>query len=142
MYQHILLATDLSEENRDTLEKAKKLAGLFQAKLSIMHAVEPVVNYGYVGLSDIEEQLVIEAKEALASIGKILNVAPEDQWIAVGPAKREIVCIADEIKADLILIGSHSEHGIADILGSTTNSVLHQSHCDVMTIRHWRKEKA
>ena len=141
MYKHILLATDLSNENKDTLEKARKIVDMFSAKFSIMHAVEPIVNYGYVGITDLEDQLVTEAKQALAKIGSSLNVAPEDQWIAVGPAKREILSMAEELKADLIIIGSHSEHGLADLLGSTTNGVLHQSHCDILTIRHWKGMK-
>jgi len=139
MYKHVLLATDLSDENKDTLTKARQVADLFSAKLSIMHAVEPIVNYGYVGITDLEDQLVNEAKQALAKIGATISVAPEDQWIAIGPAKREILSMSEELKVDLIIIGSHSEHGLADLLGSTTNGVLHQSHCDILTIRHWKK---
>lgn len=142
MYKHALLATDLSDENQDTLMKARKFADLFSAKLSIVHAVEPIVNYGYVGLTELEDQLINEAKQALAQIGERLSVAPEDQWIAIGPSKREILSMAEELKCDLIIIGSHSEHGLADLLGSTTNGVLHQSHCDVLTIRHWKGMKA
>lgn len=101
MYHHVLLATDLSDENQDTLEKARKFADLCNAKLSIVHAVEPIVNYGYVGLTEIEDQLVDEAKQNLAKIGAQLNIAPEDQWIAIGPAKREILAMAEELKCDL-----------------------------------------
>jgi universal stress protein A len=142
MYQHILLASDLSAENQDTLKKTKQLLDLFPAKLSIMHAVEPILNYGYVGITDIEQQLVDDAKKALAKIGKQLGVAPEDQWIAVGPSKREILSMAEELKVDLLILGSHSEHSFANLLGSTTNGVLHHAHCDVLTIRHWKKRKA
>ena len=46
MYNHILLSTDLSAENKDTVQKAKKLAELYGAKLSLFHAVEPIPNYG------------------------------------------------------------------------------------------------
>lgn len=141
MYKHLLLATDLSDENQDTLKKARQMADLYGAKLSIMHAVEPIVNYGYVGLSDIEEQMVEEAKQSLKKIGEELNVTPDDQWIAVGSAKAEIVAIANEIGADLIMMGSHSEHSFTELLGSTTNSVLHQAHCDVVTVRHWKKDR-
>ena len=141
MYNHMLLATDLSDENQDTLMKAKEFAAMFSARLSIVHAVEPIVNYGYVGLTELEDQLVSEAKQALAKVGSKLGISPEDQWIAVGPSKREILSMAEELKCDLVIIGSHSEHGFADLLGSTTNGVLHQSHCDVLTIRHWKGMK-
>lgn len=136
MYNHILLATDLSEENQDTSHKAKELAQVFGAKLSLLHVVEPIPNYGYVGITDLEDQLLDEAKQMLTKAGNELGVDSNDQWVAVGPAKREILNTASELKVDLIIIGSHSGHHLSDLLGSTTNGVLHHSLCDVMTIRH------
>ena len=136
IYQHILLAADLSDENTDTAQKAKQLANLFGAKLSILHVVEPIPNYGYVGIADLEDQLLAEAKQTLAKLGEELGIPADDQWVAVGPAKREILNTAKELKIDLIIIGSHSGHYFSDILGSTTNGVLHHSLCDVLTIRH------
>jgi universal stress protein A len=136
MYNHILLATDLSEENRDTVQKTKHLAEAFGAKLSLLHVVEPIPNYGYVGITDLEDQLLDEAKQAIAKLGEEMGVPTDDQWVAVGPAKREILSTAKELNIDLIVIGSHSGHHLADLLGSTTNGVLHHSLCDVLTIRH------
>ncbi len=136
IYQNILLATDLSDENSDTMHKAKKLASAFGAKLNILHVVEPIPNYGYVGITDLEDQLLDEAKQMLAKLGEELEVPATDQWVAVGPAKREILSTAKELKIDLIIIGSHSGHHLSDLLGSTTNGVLHHSLCDIMTVRH------
>ncbi len=136
MYNHILLATDLSEENQDTLQKAKELTKVFDAKLSLLHVVEPIPNYGYVGITDLEDQLLDEAKQMLSKLGEELDVSTSDQWVAVGPAKREILNTAKELKIDLIIIGSHSGHHLSDLLGSTTNGVLHHSLCDVITVRH------
>jgi universal stress protein A len=140
MYNHIMLATDLSDENQDTLEKAKQLSGLFGSKLSLYHAVEPIPNYGYVGIADLEDQLVDEAKQGLAKQGEQLGVDPADQWVSVGPAKREILATARELGIDLIIIGSHTGVHLSEILGSTTNGVLHHSHCDVVTVRHGDKK--
>ena len=36
---------------------------------------------------------------------------------------------------DLIVLGSHGKHGLNLLLGSTSNSVLHQAPCDVLTVR-------
>lgn len=139
MYKHILLATDLTEENQDTIQKSKQLATFFDAKLSLYHAVEPVPNYGYVGIADIEDQLLEEAKKALAEVGKQLGVPAEDQWVSAGPAKREILNAVKELGIDLIVIGSHTGHHFTDLLGSTTNGVLHHSICDVVTVRHGKE---
>ena len=130
MYEHILLATDLSSENQDTLQKAKQLAEFFGAKLSLFHAVEPIPNYGYVGITDLE------AKTALGKLGQQLSAPASDQWVSVGPAKREILATIKELHIDLLIIGSHSGHHLSEILGSTTNGVLHHSVCDILTVRH------
>jgi universal stress protein A len=47
----------------------------------------------------------------------------------------EIVRVAEEESADLIIVGSHGRHGLALLLGSTANNVLHHAPCDVMAVR-------
>lgn len=137
MYKHILLATDLSEETDFILDKARSVRSHTGAKLSLIHVVEPLpgYSYAYLGIEDIEEQLIEEARETLARFGEKLNVKKEDQWIEIGPAKAKILKIADDIKADLIICGSHGRHGFSLLLGSTANAVLHGAKCDVLTVR-------
>jgi universal stress protein A len=48
---------------------------------------------------------------------------------------QEIVSIAEREQVDLIVLGSHGRHGLALLLGSTANSVLHNASCDVMAVR-------
>lgn len=136
LYQHILLAADLTQENSDTVQKAREMAKLFGAKLSLLHVVEPIPNYGFVGITDIEDKLVEEAKLALTKLGKEIMVPEADQWVAIGNPKREILASAKELNVDLIILGSHTGIHFSEILGSTTNGVLHHSHCDVLTVRH------
>lgn len=137
MHKHILLATDLSEDTDYILEKVRMIRGYTGAKLSIIHVVEPLpgYSYAYLGIEDIEEQLITEARTALAALGEKLNVPKEDLWIEIGPAKTKILKVADEIKADLIICGSHGRHGLSLLLGSTANAILHGAKCDVLTVR-------
>ena len=37
--------------------------------------------------------------------------------------------------ADVIVVGSHGRHGLALLLGSTANGVLHGATCDVLAVR-------
>jgi len=141
IYQHLLLATDLTSENLETCNKARALADLFGAKLSLLHVIEPIPNYGFIGVAEMEDSMVEEAKQRLTEIGKQLNVSTENQWVALGSAKREILSVAQEKQIDLIVIGSHSGLEISDLLGSTTNAILHHAPCDVMTIRHPEAKK-
>ena len=52
----------------------------------------------------------------------------------------EVNFLPSDIAADLIVIGSHGRHGLALLLGSTANGVLHGAPCDVLAIRVGKKE--
>lgn len=137
MYKHILLASDLLDDNKAVLTKALELSKLWKAKLSIAHVVEPLPSYGYayIGGADIESQLMDEAKGKVAELGKSMGIAQADQHIEVGPTKIEILRLAEENNVDLIVLGSHGRHGLAVLLGSTANAVLHGAECDVLVVR-------
>jgi len=137
MYKHILFATDLSDDTGYILEKVRVIRGFTGAKLSLIHVVEPLpgYSYAYLGIEDIEGQLIEEAKKMIAKLGEQLAVDNNNQWIEVGPTKSKILKTADEIQADLIVCGSHGRHGLSLLLGSTANAILHGAKCDVLTVR-------
>lgn len=137
MYKQVLLATDLLAENSPLFDKAVSLAKEWNASITIVHIVEPLPSYGYayVGSADVEETLIEEAKKQLEDIGNKYQIANDRLIVDIGPTKTEIVRLAEEHKADLIILGSHGRHGWSSLLGSTANSVLHSANCDVLTIR-------
>jgi len=137
MYKHILFATDLTEDTDYIIQKVQSIRGLTGAKLSLVHVVEPLpgYSYAYLGIEDIEGQLVQESHEALAKLGSQLIVESKDQWVEVGPTKSKILSVANNVNADLIMCGSHGRHGLSLLLGSTANAVLHGAKCDVLTVR-------
>jgi universal stress protein A len=137
MYKHILLATDLTDDTDYILKKVRMLRGYSGAKLSLIHVVEPMpgYSYAYLGIEDIEGQLIEESRTALAKVGHSLEVDKKDQWIEVGPTKSKIHAVAQEIGADLIMCGSHGRHGLSLLLGSTANAILHGAKCDVLVVR-------
>jgi universal stress protein A len=57
------------------------------------------------------------------------------RYIVTGHTESEIHRVAKEISADLIIVGSHGRHGLALLLGSTANGVLHGATCDVLAVR-------
>jgi len=136
-YKHILVTTDFSDDSEVVISRAAALAKEMKAKFSILHVVEPLPGYGYafIGSAEIEIQLVDEARKQLAELGKKHKIAKEDQFVEIGPTKVEINRVADDLKADLIVVGSHGRHGWGYILGSTANAVIHGAHCDVLTVR-------
>jgi universal stress protein A len=140
-YQHILLAVDFSEHGDYVAEKAKSLAYKYQSKLSIIHVLDnipmPDTNYGTVIALDQDSSydLLEVEKTKLTQLGRYLGVAIDQQCLVWGLPKHEIVAFANEQQADLIVLGSHGRHGLALLLGSTANAVLHHALCDVMAVR-------
>ena len=140
-YQHVLLAVDYSEQGVYVAEKARSLANLYQAKLSIIHVLDnipmPDTNYGTVIPlnQDSSDELLEAEKSKLMQLGDQLAVDLANRWLLWGVPKQEIIHITEQEQVDLIVVGSHGRHGLALLLGSTANSVLHYAKCDVMAVR-------
>lgn len=143
IYQHILLAVDLSAASKQVAIKALELAKTNQAKLTIVHVAEmmPVIDVNYDTMQavefdeDINQVLRGHAEKNLAAFIAELNLNPQQQFLEQGDPRDEIIRIAEENRVDLIVLGSHGRHGLALLLGSTANSVLHHSKCDVLAVR-------
>ena len=139
-YQHILLAVDFSEQDEFVVQKARALANCYHAKLSIIHVLDnipmPDTSYGAIIALDkkSDNEMLENEKAKLINLAKHLHVDMDDLWLVWGVPKQEINNIAEQIHADLIVVGAHGRHGIALLLGSTANSVLHHAPCDVLAV--------
>ncbi|MDD1627137.1 MAG: universal stress protein [Methylococcaceae bacterium] len=140
-YKHILLAVDFFEQCETVINRAKELADRYQAKLSIIHVVDslPITDAGY-GADipfnlDLTAELMEGARKRLAELAQKLAVTTDCQWLEMGSPKTEIIRVAQENSVDLIVVGSHGRHGLALLLGSTANGVLHYAPCDVLAVR-------
>jgi len=141
-YQHILLAVDLFDHSEEVALKAVQLAENNQAKLSIIHVIDtlPFIDVNYESMLpletiDMSDLLITNAKQKISQLLTDLNLKPDAQWMEIGSPKTEITRIAEENAVDLIVIGSHGRHGLALLLGSTANAVLHYAKCDVLAVR-------
>lgn len=140
-YRHILLAADFSEEGDFVAHRARVLANLYHAKLSIVHILDnipmPDTGYGTFIPLDLESDYdLLEAEKLkLIQLGDRLHVETADRWLIWGVPKEEIVRLAEQQAVDLIVIGSHARHGLAMLMGSTANGVLHYTHCDLLAVR-------
>lgn len=140
-YRHLLVAVDFSEHGDEVARKAAYLAGLFQARLSIIHVLDniPMPHAAYGSVIPLDEPSTYELLEAEKSkfkqLADQLEVEPGRRWMVWGVPGEEIVRLALREKIDLIVIGSHGRHGLALLLGSTANDVLHHANCDVMAVR-------
>jgi universal stress protein A len=136
-YKHILLTTDFTEGSDVVYQKAVELAKLMDAKVSLLHVIEPLPGYGYgfTDLAEIEIQLAAEAKKQLADLGLMYNIPETHQYTEIGSTKLTIIQKGEAIAADLIVMGTHERYGIDYILGSTASAVIQSAKCDVLTVR-------
>lgn len=140
-YQHILVATDSSDEARLVGQRALDIAQRHGARLSLVHVVEEVnLSAGYELMPLLpelpDEALLGEARAQLDRLAQQLSIADCDRWVVSAVSTQEgILCIAREQQADLIIVGCHGRHGLSLLLGSTANALLHRAPCDVLALR-------
>lgn len=138
-YQRIVLAVDLTDESITVANKAAAMCKAFDGELTIIHVIESL-NYAYGGdvpidVSDIQEQLQDTATKHMQALVDQLDMPVKETIVTQGGIESEIHRIAEELSADLIVVGSHGRHGLALLLGSTANGVLHGAPCDVLAVR-------
>ena len=139
-YQHILIAVDLTDECHPVVERALAIAASSGAKAALVHIVEPMaMAFGGdvpMDLSLLQQQQFDQARERLQSFaGRYPQLGAEQRHLAYGQPRQELHRLAEEQGCDLIVVGSHGRHGLALLLGSTANDVLHGAPSDVLAVR-------
>ena len=139
-YTHLLVAVDLTEECHEVILRAQALATSNNAKLSLINVVEPMaMAFGGdvpMDLSLLQQQQFEQARERIDIFAKgYPELVAEQRHLVYGQPRQEIHRLAEEQHCDLIVVGSHGRHGLALLLGSTANDVLHGAPCDVLAVR-------
>ncbi len=138
-YKRILLAVDLTEESKPVADRAVALANFFGAELHVVHVIEPLsLAYGGdipMDLSSVQDQVQEQARSHLAEFCASVSVPEDRRYLIFGRPEAEIHRVAEEADVDVVVVGSHGRHGLALLLGSTANGVLHGACCDVLAVR-------
>ncbi len=139
-YKHILVALDLSNEAWQVAERGRDLADRYDARLSLVHVVEPIIVDNSYDLmtslpAELDDTLQERARAFLEKITQQLELTDVPQIVTLGSTRGEIFRIAQEESMDLIVVGTHGRHGVGLLLGSTANSILHGTPCDVHAVR-------
>ena len=139
LYRKILLVVDLGEHSEQIAVRARDLAALLGAELSVLHVVEyvPVEPMGETLLPamQVEEELVTRAKQRLTELAAKLGIEGVRRDVAAGNIKAEIVRAAQERQADLIVLGCRERRGPSILVNLTEDTVLHAAPCDVLGVR-------
>jgi nucleotide-binding universal stress UspA family protein len=136
----ILVSTDFSDYSNKALDNATALAKTFGAKIVLIHVVDAL---SYVVSESLQWEKVYDRLSE--SIRPMLEKqVKEIEHVGVsatceliqGVPYEQIAKKAGEIKADLIVMGTHGRTGVRHLLlGSVAERVIHLAPCPVMTVK-------
>ena len=139
MYRRILVVVDLTEGSAMIGRRAQALAAATGAEIQLLHVVEfvPVEPMGETLMPavQIEDELIERARKRLRTLATEMGVPETSARVEAGNVKSEIVRVARELGADLIVLGSRERHGLSILVNFTEDAVLHAAPCDVLAVR-------
>ena len=135
----ILVPIDFSTCSERALDYAFALAERFGATVNLVtaivsrqpeasalmsdHVVAAIRRESMAGLEKL-----VGPRAAIAKVGKLI--------VMPGDARDAILRVADEIEADMIVIGTHGRRGLSRlVLGSVAEEVVRRAACPVVTVR-------
>jgi nucleotide-binding universal stress UspA family protein len=135
--KRILLATDGSEDAALAARAAVDLAMGAGAELHVVHAWQTVPTTRFEAF--VRTRLLAEARELLETQAAQLGKADADvagAHLREGPAVDELVDLAGEIRADLVVVGSRGRGPLKRlVLGSVSEAVVHHARCPALVLR-------
>ena len=139
IYNKILLAVDLNADSVSIGRRARDLATLMGAELTVLHVVEfvPVEPVGEAMMPPVQllDELATSARQRLIALCADIGVDANHQQVEVGSVKAEIVRVARAMESDLIVLGARERHGLSIFVNFTEDTVLHAAPCDVLAVR-------
>ncbi len=137
MFERMVLAVDGSPQSSKTIPVALDLAKKYGSSVVVVHVREHTRYEGSdvdlgppITATDLVNQVVARLEEGgVQARGEIRRVSP-------GETPQNIVQVAKETDADLIVIGTR---GMTEwrslLLGGVANKVVHHAHCPVLLVR-------
>jgi nucleotide-binding universal stress UspA family protein len=146
--KNVLIALDYNPTAQKIAELGFAFAAAMQAKITLATIYENYTDYtpviydpimgftGYTESDKISQELILtKSQKFLEKTKKHLGDENISIIVKEGSSAKEILNIAKEIKADMIVIGSHSKRWLDKlIIGSTTEKVLKHSKIPMLII--------
>ena len=143
MFYRIIVPTDFSSCSEEAWRLAQRLAGMSGAELVLTHVLTeaPLFREGPFIMPKVREVFEAARSFADAALGEWVAKARAEGLSAraalrTGVAYQEIVTLATDERADLIVIGTHGRGGLnRALLGSVADRVIRLAPCPVLTVR-------
>ncbi len=139
MIRKILIPIDVAADDpgREAMALAKELAANHYAKLVLLTVRETMPGYVSIHMPEgLEEKMAAAVSDRLNEIAE-KNGMPDsaEKLVRNGNPAAEILEVAEETDADMIVISSH-DPGVADyFIGSVAARVVRHAHCSVLVVR-------
>lgn len=137
MFEKILVGADASDTARRAVEAAAELAVMSKGELHIASADAPK---SFKATTDGEKFEAVNTEGDVDSLLQVLSFVAKKYGIepilhpSHGDPADALVSIADELGADLIVVGNRGMKGVRRVLGSVPNSVAHSANCSVLIV--------
>jgi len=141
-YRKILIPLDFSDDSQRALHYGLALAATAEAKVALLTVIEDSFPYPELFAWDHpnEEFYKSMRERALHHMDELLQAAATpaegvDRLVVRGRPRHEIVAVAADVGADLIVLARHGSSGIRHaFMGSTAESVLRHASCPVLVL--------
>ncbi len=139
----VLVPIDFSDYSKNSLTYAVNFVKQFNAELTLIYVVEPVIyppdfSMGQIAIPSVDLEIDKRAVEELEKLAvkEIPHEIKVKTVVKTGKPFIEIIETASEENVDLIIIASHGHTGVEHILfGSTAEKVVRKAPCPVLTLR-------
>lgn len=141
--ERILVPVDFSTHSQRALSWATELAEAYDARLQLLHIIEPIVYPSFYNLDKadffnwmegIEVEVIRQLHQFLEASGG--PEVPADHFVVRGRAATDIVDFALSKESDLIVMATHGLTGMKRLyLGSVCEKVVRRSTCPVFTVK-------
>jgi nucleotide-binding universal stress UspA family protein len=142
----ILFPTDFSHYNDAALEYASTLAAEAKATLHIVYvhdvrelnAAAGEASYLFAATWEKEKHA---AEKRLKKVTPTVKGVTYEHYCLVGDPVTDILALADEKKAELIVMASHGRSGLSRlIMGSIAEGVMRKATCPVLVVKQPNKQ--
>lgn len=140
----LLFPTDFSTASDAALPHAESLARQSGARLMIVHVEEPPLAYGggelYYGLPEPSSERILQMLEDVTPVDPAVR---HTHRLLMGDPATEIVRVAEEETAGLIVMGTHGRTGLSRlVMGSVAEAVVRHAPCPVLIYREAARKLA
>ena len=142
-FERILCPTDFSTFSTQALRHASALAQQFGSRLKVVHVI-PRISPGpeslyasvpWLTTPEVRQRIDEQMRRFLqplreARINHEIEMREGEPW-------RETVAVAEEMSADLVVLGTHGRGGLDRLfLGSVAEKLIRRLPCPVLTVSH------